>query len=236
MRRFGTRYAGFFYPSELPNLDENSIIYCVGAGEDISHDIDVANTCKGNVHIFDPTPRAIQHVKLVKEVIQGTKEPIANKRYGGGDPEYWNTILTNSANVKGIHLYEWGIHTKNESGVRFYLPSNPDYVSCSLLDGMKGKDYIEVVVKTLEDTMKELGHDHIDFLKLDIEGSECDVIEKMLESSLRPKYLSVDFDLGWTGEYKRDLPRCKEIIRNLMNSGYTLLEQHGPEWSFQYKD
>ena len=37
--RLGTKYSGFYYPENLPKLNENSIIYCVGAGEDISHDI-----------------------------------------------------------------------------------------------------------------------------------------------------------------------------------------------------
>ena len=37
--RFGTKYGGFYYPNNLPKLTENSIIYCVGAGEDITHDV-----------------------------------------------------------------------------------------------------------------------------------------------------------------------------------------------------
>ena len=35
--RFGTNYGGFYYPENLEKLNENSIIYCVGAGEDITH-------------------------------------------------------------------------------------------------------------------------------------------------------------------------------------------------------
>ena len=37
--RFGTQYGGFYYPEHLPKLNENSIIYCVCAGEDITHDV-----------------------------------------------------------------------------------------------------------------------------------------------------------------------------------------------------
>ena len=39
LHRFGTEYAGFYYPENLRGLSCDSIIYCVGAGEDISHDI-----------------------------------------------------------------------------------------------------------------------------------------------------------------------------------------------------
>ena len=28
IERFGTQYGGFYYPVDLPKLDENSIIYC----------------------------------------------------------------------------------------------------------------------------------------------------------------------------------------------------------------
>ena len=37
IKRFGTQYGDFYYPEYLNNLNEDSIIYCVGAGEDISH-------------------------------------------------------------------------------------------------------------------------------------------------------------------------------------------------------
>ena len=42
---------------------------------------------------------------------------------------------------------------------------------------MKGEKYIDVNVKKLRSIMNELGHTRIDLLKMDIEGSECDVIE-----------------------------------------------------------
>lgn len=69
--RFGTEYGGFYYPENLDGLDENSIVYCIGAGEDISHDIMVANKLNCKVYIMDPTPRAIEHYKLVKDVFEG---------------------------------------------------------------------------------------------------------------------------------------------------------------------
>ena len=68
MERYGTEY-GFFYPKELTGLTSDSVIYCVGAGEDISQDVSgLAKQLGSNVHIFDPTPRAIDHVKYVQVV------------------------------------------------------------------------------------------------------------------------------------------------------------------------
>ena len=37
-------------------------------------------------------------------------------------------------------------------------------------------------MKSLADIANELGHSHIDVLKMDIEGSEYEVIENILES------------------------------------------------------
>ena len=66
MKRFGTEYGGFYYPENLDGLDSNSIIYCVGAGEDISHDIVLAKKLDSKVYIIDPTPRAIEHLIMLK--------------------------------------------------------------------------------------------------------------------------------------------------------------------------
>ena len=82
----GTEYGGFYYPTQLPELNENSVIYCVGAGEDITHDVILSYKLNCPVHIFDPTPRAIEHVKYVKDVLENKQKPIDSKRYGGGDP------------------------------------------------------------------------------------------------------------------------------------------------------
>ena len=67
IKRYGTSYGGFYYPINLDGLNENSIIYCVGVGEDISHDIMIANKLNSNIYLFDPTPRAINHVDYVKK-------------------------------------------------------------------------------------------------------------------------------------------------------------------------
>lgn len=49
---YGTEYGGFYLPKKL-DLNEESIIYCVGAGEDISFDIKICSQTNANVYIFD---------------------------------------------------------------------------------------------------------------------------------------------------------------------------------------
>src|SRR5690606_25746429 len=54
--KLGTRYGGWYVPSDL--LNAQSICYCIGAGEDISFDIELINRFDCHVYTFDPTPRA----------------------------------------------------------------------------------------------------------------------------------------------------------------------------------
>jgi FkbM family methyltransferase len=61
LHRIGTRYGGWSIPANLINAD--SICYCVGCGEDISFDLGLSELFGCEVFAFDPTPRAIAHVK-----------------------------------------------------------------------------------------------------------------------------------------------------------------------------
>jgi len=61
--RLGSDYGGWIVPAALLNRD--SVCYCAGAGEDITFDLELVKRFGCQVHIFDPTPRAIAHVERV---------------------------------------------------------------------------------------------------------------------------------------------------------------------------
>tara|TARA_Y100000589_G_scaffold329639_1_gene376796 strand:- start:564 stop:2342 length:1779 start_codon:yes stop_codon:yes gene_type:complete len=235
MELFGTDYGGFYYPKNLDGLNESSIIYSIGAGEDISHDIMIANRLKSNIYIIDPTPRAIKHCEYIKNVLEGKDKIIYDKKFGGGNPyDYWKIILENKIDTNKIIYKKYGIGVK-EGMQKFYLPSNEEYVSCSLVKGMKSEKHINVNVKKLRSIMNELGHTKIDLLKMDIEGSECDVIDDMLKEKIYPKYIGVEFDLAFTGENLRDIEKCNKTIQNLYENGYELIYENYSDFTFEYK-
>lgn len=177
MKRFGTSYGGFYYPSTLPGLNKDSIIYCVGVGEDISHDITIARQLDSHVYLFDPTPRAIQHVKYIKDVFDNKTPVVHNKRFGGGDPNYMTLLTNNKVDSSKIHMFDYGLFIMDTT-LKFYKPSNPEYVSHSVVkEIVDNTDYINVPVKKLTTIMKELNHTHVDLLKIDVEGCECEVLE-----------------------------------------------------------
>ena len=79
----GTKYGGWVVPSNL--LNANSICYCVGCGEDISFDTGLIDHFGCDVYAFDPTPRAIAHVK---------KETGQNPQYHFFDVGLWDKEAT----------------------------------------------------------------------------------------------------------------------------------------------
>lgn len=59
MVRLGSSYGGWWVPQRV--LDDTAVAYCIGAGEDISFDLELlANGL--TVRTFDPTPRASSYV------------------------------------------------------------------------------------------------------------------------------------------------------------------------------
>lgn len=61
--RLGSARGGWVVPRRL--LHSSSVIYCAGCGEDITFDLALIDHFGCEVHAFDPTPRAIEHVKRV---------------------------------------------------------------------------------------------------------------------------------------------------------------------------
>jgi hypothetical protein len=232
LHRYGTKYGGFYYPNNLKLSGSESIVYCIGAGEDITHDVELAKKIGSKVYIFDPTPRAITHVALVKDVLDGVKEPVDSPRYGGGDSKYWGKILAYEIASENLVFSPVGLYTE-DTEVEFYYPDCKEYVSCTVLKGQKGKECLKVAVKKLSTIMAELGHDKIDLLKIDIEGIECEVIDQMLDEAIFPTYLAVDFDLGWNVR-NINRKRCLETIDRITSFGYVLLHSEGSDYSFKY--
>ena len=65
--KLGSAYGGWVIPATL--LEESSVCYCVGVGEDITFDLALIERFGCQVFAFDPTPRAIQHVKATTSAV-----------------------------------------------------------------------------------------------------------------------------------------------------------------------
>ena len=128
----GNSYGGFYINTN--GLNENSIIYSVGIGEDISFDLDIISKFNCKVFAFDPTPKSISWVKD-------------------------NVLVSN----KNFIFHEYGISAKS-GFFNFYLPKNTNHVSGSIVknSNVDISNSIQLEFRTISQVIEELEHDKID--------------------------------------------------------------------------
>lgn len=101
---------------------------------------------------------------------------------------------------------------------QFYKPSNPGFISHSTQPHSGVDDQsIDVEVRCLRTLMQERGHEHIDVLKLDIEGAEYDVLTQLCEQGLDCRQILVEFH-----HHLPEFPyaRTRATIERLNQRGY----------------
>jgi FkbM family methyltransferase len=185
---------------KIPNTVNNdppsgAICYSAGVGDDISFDLALKENYNiSELHLFDPTPLTI-------EWIDQQNLPA------------------------GFRFYPWGL--SGESGVTdFYLSGTSAASSSSsssmIADGnmwVLKENRIQIQVKSLGDIAKMNDHQYIDLLKMDIEGSEFDVIESMRSlDGLIFGQICVEF-------HQRFFPKrwqvLRKAIKTLSDCGYS---------------
>ncbi|TNE61788.1 MAG: FkbM family methyltransferase [Bacteroidetes bacterium] len=213
--RIGTPYGGWIIPRG--QLDQNAVCYLVGAGEDISFDLGLAHLYGCPVHTFDPTPRAIAHVN---QLIENLKSGVRTKCVTSPDgyyPEYPPALAAQ------LHFHPYGVWNKDEV-LKFYAPENEAHVSHSLVNLQKSDAAIEVPVRALSAIVHELGHDHIDLLKLDVEGAEYQILEEVIEGRVQVRILCIEFDETAANHLDRHyLKRISRCLEDLQKIGFEVV-------------
>ena len=80
----------------------------------------------------------------------------------------------------------------------------------------RGSGYFEADVKPVHVLQRELGHDRIDIIKMDIEGAEYEVIDSLLRHGPLPQVLCMEFD------QPQPVRKMLATTRDLKRAGYTL--------------
>ncbi|MFZ5940128.1 MAG: FkbM family methyltransferase [Bacteroidota bacterium] len=175
-------------------LDSHSVVYSFGIGEDISFDQAVIENHGCTVCGFDPTPKSVN----------------------------WINGLSPDNNFR---FFDFGISEKS-GPVEFFLPKNPDHVSGSLLaqSNVDTMRKVRVEMKSLPDIMTQLGHDHIDVLKMDIEGAEYGVLAHILKQKLRIGQILVEFHDRF---FDKGTRLSEKTIKALEKNGYRIFAVSG---------
>lgn len=216
LAKLGTDYGGWIIPPEL--LNEHSICYLAGAGEDISFDTALANRVRCDVFIFDPTPRAKAHFDRTVASAESGKPLII---YGNYQYEI------DRETVRHLRFRELGIW-KQGGIVKFFAPKDESHVSHSISNLQDTSGYFEAKVERLSEIMRSNNHSRIHLLKLDIEGAEYDVIDSIIEDKLPIGILCVEFHPGPAGE----LDIVQAAVEKLEDNGYAVIARENLDFTF----
>ena len=186
-------------------LNAESIVYSFGIGDDVELDLALINNIGVTVFAFDPTPLAVD----------------------------W--VTDNVRNDK-FKFYPYGI--ASEDGEIIFSQRESSGSGAVMFSAVKepvpGRKNISCQVFRLQTLMKQLEHDKIDLLKLDIEGMEYEVITDILASSIRPRHICLEVHHRFFAEGKT---KTENMVRDMRAAGYQIyaLSGLGREYSFIYQ-
>lgn len=190
----GTDYGG--HVVDPATVTKVSVVYALGAGMDISFEEELIARTGCHVHVYDPTPRSVAWM----------------------EDRFKAPGITNAASDK-ISIHPLGIWSDDKK-LRFYAPKNPEHVSYSLTNLQSTDEFIEVECVSLGTAMKRNGHDHIDLLKLNVEGAEYAILNAAFNEGLMPKMLLVNWDEIHTEGDAAAPERLREIADRIASLGY----------------
>lgn len=232
MNKLGTNYGGWYVPSDM-KLNESSVVYSGGVGEDISFDLLLESKYKCKIYLIDPTSRAKKHYDEVKQYYKNNTV-LTNTTFTGNIQNDYHlcikSLTPNFDNFKYINMGLW----KGKEELKFYKQTNDQYVSQSLVENMFGKDYDIVKVDSIKNIMKKEGNEKIDLLKLDIEGAEIEAVNQMLDDKIFPNYVLIEFDLLLKNKDPYD--KTKQLIERMMRDNYIILKNDNLNITFARKN
>lgn len=171
-------------------LGSDSIVYSFGVGQDISFDRELIAATGATIHAFDPTPRSLQWISAQKVPDHFVFHPV------------------------GLHALD--------GELVFCPPAIEGHVSYSV-DASRddpsvcGGGGVKLAVKRLSTLMDELGHERLDLVKMDIEGSEYAAINDILAASCAIDQILVEFHHRLAGF---TVQQTTQALARLQQAGY----------------
>ena len=196
LKKFGSKYGewNFLDTNDL----QGSIIISCGLGEDASFEIELINYYSLNVIFIDPTPRAIFHFNELKENI-GT---VKSKDYSDDGAQNISSYDLSTITSENISLIEKAIWSSLINNLKLFFPKDISKVSLSVPNFhnnfSEDSKFIKVNTITYSSILDKYKLLKVPLLKLDIEGSEYNVISSILKNNVLPDQILVEFDELYT--------------------------------------
>ena len=156
------------------------------------------------------------------------------RRYGlqvhAFDPTPRSVAWVETQNLPKAFIFHPVGLAAHDGTAAFSPPPKREWVSFAMT-GSRADGAVEAPVRRLKTLMKQLSHDRIDLLKMDIEGAEYRVIQDLIDADLPVKQLLVEFHHRLPGI---DVQETRQAVRNLLSTGYRIfaISPRGEEYSF----
>lgn len=124
---------------------------------------------------------------------------------------YIEPIVATHANLRLARYALWTESTELE----FFPPADPAHVSFSVTNLQSTESPIVVPGRTLPEIMSEFGHDEVHVLKLDIEGAEYPVLDRLDLDTLGVRVLCVEYHFKEVG-----LSGMIRAVRRMQRRGF----------------
>jgi FkbM family methyltransferase len=128
-----------------------------------------------------------------------------------------------------FHFLPVGVWSSKEA-LRFYEPRDPSHVSHSVVNLQGTSGYFTADCDTVPALMRQLGHERLAVLKLDVEGAEHAALQPVLAESVDVTTICVEFDQPAA---LRDVLRT---CRTLSRAGYELVARRDWDCTFVRRD
>lgn len=130
-------------------------------------------------------------------------------------PKSISYIKSRNLSPDSFVMHEFGL-AEIDGEIKFYAPENPAHVSLSVHERPKQVPTMILPVRRLSTIMQGLGHERIDILKMDIEGSEYGAIENILSEGIQISQLLIEYH-----------HRFETVGNAKTEASLALLEKHG---------
>lgn len=127
------------------------------------------------------------------------------------------TYVERAANHEPRHHFTPVGLWSSDTTLTFHAPPQEGFVSHSATNIQGTEVAFQAAVRSVSSLMKELGHEHLDLLKISAEGAEFEILDHVLSERLNVHVLCIEF------AQPASLKRVLDYGRRLQGAGYRLV-------------
>jgi FkbM family methyltransferase len=160
------RYGNYYLaPAFIP---EHPVAFSLGVGQDIDFDRALFEKHDVRLFLFDPTPASKRFIDSVKLPLNAQFLPYAIADYDGRISMFSDDLQQEFDKTSSVSIFNRG----------FYKKESASSVECRKISSL----------------MRELNIQHLDILKLDIEGAAIQVLEDLFREGVFPTQIACEFE------------------------------------------